>query len=1117
VAGERKVVTVLFADLTGYTALASTLDPEEVYSFIRPAMTRLVELVEGFGGTVPQVMGDGFLAIFGVPAIHEDDAERAVRAALEAVDSIRTLNSGRTGIRLPDVHAGLNTGEVMVAPAAQEPSGFNVTGDAVNMGARVAGLAEGGQVLVTEHTRELTSHAIRYGRRLARRVKGKKDPIPVYQALAPATPVPAGHISPSRATPFVGREEPLQRLNQQLAEAVASGRSRVFVVVGDSGVGKSRLAAEFAASLAGFTVLTGTCPPYGQRLPLIALAEAVGGLGDLSKLGGGVGAPAFTRHLKVLTGQGSDAPGTSPSDTGKDARLAAVAVLQAIARMGPAVLILDDLQWADDDLLEVLRQAHANAWPGRLFVLGLARPEIEGALPGITFVRLEPMNRKDTGALVDVVLGAGVPQRVLESLVARSGGNPLFLEEGARMLTESGILIRDAGWKLADPAGLDSVPATLRLLIAARLDGLAPDEKRVLQDASVAGQATWDRLAEQQWGGPEARRILRRLEGRDLLRRRPRSTVAGATEFEFKHALIRDVAYDSLPRSERAARHLHIAEWLRASAEGSDEPVDALANHYEQAWDLASSRTGGGPDPETARLAAEYLMRWGDRAFAFQPRLAESVYARGLAVARSSPGVAGPEILAGLLIGRAESLIELAKPDEARAEAREALDLAALVGRPDLRARALLALGRAESDLPNVEVARRLLEEALALLESAGDVRGQAWALHRLSETWRFDDLPREVELLRRAHDLLTGLGDRWGRALMAQEIAYLLTTDGGPEFDQSYEEARALAEEEGDLRSRAALLRTASYHAYFRWDFERAIEEAARAGPAAREAGDTWVELDALVIQTLSSSAVRSPAEAAGLANELLRRAREVSSLRLEALADLASARAGLRLGEPRLALGKIRAARRALGARGASGEMGDADMVEALVHLERGTWKRVSVVAARIETRGRQGRWRLFLPLEPLLVGRARLGAGRVEDAVPMLEQAALLARQVDAPGTLALARVALDQARILSGRRVAVRGAPRPASLEVRAIVQENRAFLALRDGDPVEAAERFGAAVSCWEELGLTVWLARALGSRAGALREAKRPAQARRALARGDAVLAAIEAPRDALP
>ena len=1107
--GERKVVTVLFADLTGYTALAASLDPEEVYRFIRPAMTGLVELVESFGGTVPQVMGDGFLAVFGVPIAHEDDAERAVRAGLAAVESIRSLNAGRSGIRVPEVHAGLNTGEVLVAPAVTEPSGWNITGDVVNVGSRVGGLATGGQVLVTERTRSLTAHAIRYGPRSRRTVKGKSEPIDVFEALGTTSDAPAGHVSPGRDTPFVGRQRELGRLDRAVRLATERQRTGVLVVIGDSGMGKSRLASELRSRLRGYRFVVGTCPAYGQRLPLAALAQAVGQLG---KLGGG---PALARHLRTLVGDGAGVPGSSPADSGPDVRGAAAAVLREVARREPTVLVIDDLQWADDDLLAVLQQAHDAAWPGRLFVLGLARPGIERAISGLSTLRLDAMPAKDLNALASVVLGAGLPAPALRSLVDRSGGNPLFLEESALMLAESGVLVHEVGWVLADPAGLETVPATLRLLIAARLDGLTADEKRVLQDAAVAGTTTWDRLSER-LSGPDATATLRRLEARGLLRRLAHSSVPDAVAFEFKHALIHDVAYESVPRTERAARHRQIADWLRETSRSPDEHLDALAHHFELAWELAASRTGSGPDPEAAGLAADHLKRWGDRVFAFQPRLAESVYSRGLTVARSQPGQVGAAVLAELLIGRAESLIELARPDEALADAREALDLAAYFGRSDLRARALLALGRAESDIREVRTARGLLEEALGLLEAEGDVRGQAWALHRLSETWRLDDLPREVALLRRAHDLLASLGDRWGRALMAQEIAYLLTTDGGDEFDESFAEARALSEAEGDLRSRAALARTASYHAHYRWDFARAITAAREAAPAAREAGDTWVELDAMVIEALSSAAIRPPAEAAALAEELARRAKAVQSPRLRALASLAAARAALRGGDPGGADRHLRSARRTLSAQGAAGESGDADVVESLVSLDRGAWRRAGTLAERIGERARQGGWRLFLPIAPLVAGRAALGAGRIEEATTLLQDAAERAREVEAPAALALARAALEQARLLAGGGRAARRPRASATAEVRAILEENRGLAAERRDEALEAADAYASAASCWEELGFTVWLARALLLRARSLRAARRPADANRSEARARTVLAAIAAPEGAL-
>jgi hypothetical protein len=271
---------------------------------------------------------------------------------------------------------------------------------------------------------------------------------------------------------------------------------------------------------------------------------------------------------------------------------------------------------------------------------------------------------------------------------------------------------------------------------------------------------------------------------------------------------------------------------------------------------------------------------------------------------------------------------------------------------------------------------------------------------------------------------------------------------------------------------------------------------------------GDVWLELDAIVIEAQAASAVGPPGEALRLAEELLGMARAVKSLRLEALAHLVAARPALRLGQPAVGERHLRAARRILGARPASAESGDADVVEAMLRLERGQWKRAEQPAERLEAWGRRGGWKLYQPVGPLVLGRARLGMGKPEEALAPLTAAVAAARDADAAGALALGRACLDQARILSGRARRA-GSPRPSSPEVEAIALENRALLASLSGDAAGATEGFAHAVARWEDLGLTSWLARTLAFQAEALRAAKRPAGARKAEARSASVMAAL--------
>jgi class 3 adenylate cyclase/tetratricopeptide (TPR) repeat protein len=842
--GERKLVALLFADLSGFTALASSLDPEEVYAFVRPGLDVMRRIVEDHGGSVPHVMGDGFMAVFGVPTTHEDDAERAVRAGLAVRDHARTLARSRAGIRFPEVHAGVNSGEVMVAPSS-EPGGLSILGDPVNVASRLADLAPPGVVLVAEQTKRRTEHAVRYGPGRGYRAKGKPRPVVAFEAIEVRSALPAGRATPALSGGFVNRELELEALERALAAALREHRSNLLVVTAEPGAGKTRLATEFARRRPEAILLTGRSTPYGQPLPLSPVAGAVRDLIGLAtdvprevadrevrRLADRVAGPRrardLVRGLKLLLGTADPEGVRDPSGAVGEAMLAARAVVEGLAREGPVIAVVDDLHWADPQLLELLRTTIADPWSGPVLLLGLSRPDAPEPAASLPTLELGALGERQLRELGQLALGPGAPAQVLDRVVARASGNPLFLEESLSMLVESGALVQRAGaWEVADPGLLERVPATIRTLLAARLDGLPPTEKRVLQDAAVCGEAAWDRLLEAMPGAVEVREALKRLVQRGLLRQRPYSAVPGAEEFGFRHVLIREVAYESVPRRDRSGLHLQVATWLRGAAL-AEEPVAELAHHYEQAWRLSRSSAAEAGDRDLAGLAARYLGRWADRTLAYQARLAESLYRRAVQAAEASTGEE-PRLLIGLSLGRAECLIELGRHEEAVAPASAARDRARDAGDPHLEARALLALGRIESDVGDDEVARRLLTQALSSFEAAGDLGGQGWAKHRLSEVWGRADYAAEIQHLREAYELFDRAGDRWGRAVAAQDLAYMLTTVGGEEFQHWYRRARRLVEGESDLRSRAALLRTGATSA------TTGASTARRSGPCAR------------------------------------------------------------------------------------------------------------------------------------------------------------------------------------------------------------------------------------------------------------------------------------------
>lgn len=1154
---ERKVVTVLFADLAGYTALAETLDPEEVYGAVRPWMTDLRLVVEGHGGTVPQVMGDGFMAVFGVPTAHDDDAERAVHAALALVRRAAQLASGQAEIRFPGVHVGINTGEVIVAPS-REASGFAVVGDVVNVAARLAGLAAPGQVLVGEQTRTLTRSAVRYGPQVRQAAKGKARLLPTFEVhgIRAVPPGRRGRAGPSlrRPSPFVDREGVLRRLVDEASTVEGDSRSRVIVVVDEPGVGKTRLADEVQLRLPGWLHLYGACHPYGQRLPLAAVADAVATAIGIGRARWSAAALRRVRRFGVDHAVGTSGPSGAglgrqietllglhdgsvvgdedrrPGGAALDARAAVEPVVRALAAGRPTLIVLDDVQWADPDLFDLLEGIDRHPWPQPVLVIALARPEPEAWRKRLSTIHLGALPDRDARRVTESVLGGDVPPDVVDRLVARAAGNPLFLEESARMLVESRAIVRGGqGWQVVDPVAVERVPATLRLVVAARLDRLTGLAKRTLQDASVAGTVAWDallvHLATTAPGGVTATSIhegLQQLEDRDILRRRSTSRIRGAVEFEFKHDVIRNVAYESLPRTERAVRHRMTADWLRERL--GDAAVATVAHQYELAWELerrtvrqaAVGESGGSPGRGTAGLAAEYLRRWGDAVFGVQPRLAGTLYGRGLTIVAAEPDALADEQLARLLSGQAEALGELGRLQEATEVAERALAMAAPTGLTDTHGFALLALGRTRSNLGQVAVARDLIERALAVFGATGNDLGTARAFHRLGEAQRFDDFPGELDSYRRAYALYDR--SRPERELVAVDMAYLMTVVGGHRARVWMTRAAHLVARSGDERGAASLRRAAAYDAWYRGDLDAALGAARDARPQAAEAGDRWVEVDTLLIEALVRSVAGPAAEAERLVRAVLRIADAAGTRHLRALALAAGARPALRSGHPRRATRRLATARRILVELGVTMELAEIDMTTAAVQLDRGAWDRVLSSSAAGEERAIANGWQVLVPHGPLLRGRAHLAAGRLRDARRELGRARRLAGPLQAIGQLATSEAALAQVAVLEGGSPRTRGAERTTEAglltgrEARAIEAETKGILAMHAGDPSRGATWFERAVLAWADQGLTVWQARAECMRAEAHDAAGRPASGRASRRRAAGILAALGSP-----
>jgi class 3 adenylate cyclase len=591
-AEERRLATILFADIIGFTNLTRELaDPEEAREIADGVHSQLGEIVERYGGTVDKVIGDAVMAVFGPPVAHDDDAERAVRAALEMQRAGADGELAGLGLRV-----GIDTGEVMYAPVGPgSKREFTVIGDAVNTAARLQSAAPKGGVLVGRETRAGIRGSIEFEE--VAPVHGKPGEGPVEAVLARRVlDTPADR----RRVPLVGREYELGLLTSVWERVEREGRVHLVTLLGQPGLGKSRLAAELAAHAraGGARVLTGRSLPYGATSGYGGFAQQIRQLAEIyasdaapvarEKLDRAVGAilPAeaeaadLAGHLAVLMGLTDEEGGD------KQALFFAVRrFVEALAADRPTVLLFEDIHWADPTLLDLLEHLATRLRGAPVLLLTLARPELletrptwGGGLPSYTALPLEPLSTRESRELaVRLLVEAGETNagEVAERLGETGEGNPLFIEELAASLVE----------RATDAA--DALPTTVRGIIAARLDALPHAERSVLLDASVAGKVFWRGALESlRPGDSQVARALESLEDRDLVRREPQSRLEGDEEFVFKHMLIREVAYGTLPRSVRRERHAAVARFIEeAAGERASESATTLAHHWREAGD----------------------------------------------------------------------------------------------------------------------------------------------------------------------------------------------------------------------------------------------------------------------------------------------------------------------------------------------------------------------------------------------------------------------------------------------------------------------------------------------------------------------------------------------------
>ncbi len=614
---ERKVISVVFADLVGFTARSDALDPEDVEAFLRPYHERLRSELERFGGTVEKFIGDAVVAVFGAPIAHEDDPERAVRAALAIRDAIRESDE-------LEVRIAVNTGEAIVRLDARSGSGEGIaTGDVLNTASRLQAAAPVNGVLVGEATWRATRDVIVYEPAPPVDAKGKPEPIPVWRAIDARSRLGVD-VRQGSATPLVGRDRELSILLDTLARAEAERTPQLVTLVGVPGIGKSRLVSELLGRLEQSEELRywrqGRSLPYGDGVSFWALGEMVkaqAGIQDgdapgeaMAKLEATVREVVEADEVGWLVGAlrplvGLGPTGESDGPLRREESFAAWRrFFEGMAERRPLVLVFEDLHWADDGLLDFVD--HLVDWSTGvpILVVCTARPELLERRPGWAGGRanavtlgVSPLSEAESARLVSLLLGTPVlAAETQATLLERASGNPLYAEQFARLLQERGSL-----------EGLP-LPETVQGLIAARLDTLTADEKALLQDAAVIGKVFWSGALS---GTVEAdlAALLHGLERKEFIRRARRSSVAGDEEYAFRHVLVRDVAYGQIPRSDRVTKHLRAAAWI----EGLDSPGDTaelVAHHYAAVGELSP---GGLPDDVRSRARTAFEEA-GDRA-----------------------------------------------------------------------------------------------------------------------------------------------------------------------------------------------------------------------------------------------------------------------------------------------------------------------------------------------------------------------------------------------------------------------------------------------------------------------------------------------------------------------
>lgn len=894
---ERRVATILFADLVGFTTFSESADPENVKNLVDACFERLVADIGAFGGQVDKIVGDAIVALFGAPVAHEDDPERAVRAALrmqETLASMRRDESIDAAMRI-----GINTGEVLVG-ALRAGGDYTAMGDVVNTASRLQVAAAPGDVVVGPTTFAATRSVFRYVELGPLTIKGREAPVEAWIAEEAVTR--PGRRAPRRKTHLVGRDIEMDVLGTALRAAAERRHAHLILLSGEAGVGKTRLTRELgtkARERYDATVLHTHCAPFGEENPMFPIAVA---LRTITGVDASVELEAarplvreavhdtiglaeddpelerITNGLLVLMDLERPAPGVDPSRAREDAVRALLTYFAALSERSLVVLTMADLHWADDVVLELIDRL-LTALAHRPFVLAAtARPELAerwSPPPGhynATVLNLEPLDAEAAAVMAAAMLG-DVPDELVTLLVERSGGNPFFIEELAVMITESD-----------DPAAAADLPVTLRGLVTARLDALEPEDRSTLDDCAVVGASGPVALVAALASDPDrAREALERLVDRDLIE------MADDT-FTFPNELIREVAYGTLTKADRARRHARITEILVYPAKDTNRIetiLGPLRNHYLQAVGLIAElgHVEGVPDDFGARgttfmfeaveradqeenwtvlrhltdatlnLVASDDSRHTDlllRRARARAELRDTQGAReDLALVRSRAVAEHDEVLlARVLVLLGDVLNKENDGDAALRTLDDAVDQWRRIGDPDGLADALRQRAQVAIFSGDLAAAEQDALDALEGFRAIGNRRGEAWGLQTLGFVSFFSGVGETTEArLNEAGALFAELGDWGGLSWSLGLLAWLRFTQG--QFSEAERLARSVRDDLGgtdDDWARGMMQVLLANIALWRGRPTDAIRRAERARATFEEIDDAWGLLQALL-----------------------------------------------------------------------------------------------------------------------------------------------------------------------------------------------------------------------------------------------------------------------------